>query len=398
MQQWAKLAICSAVSAALLSGCGGSSSSGALAGSGSSGQSYAVVGAVSGDFSASSISLVEDLNALEIVNGYAATDESDMVVAAHGDYFYRIGRFQQDNLTKYSLSNPAVAEWQFSVNDGQESANPYQLVFVSNEKAYLLRYGSAKMWIINPSVTADQEDQFKIGEIDLAAYDTVDGKPEMAAAVIVDGKLFVIMQAMDTLGGYVPGDAWVAVIDTTTDTEIDTGKGGSLKGIPLSVRNPLDIDARNGAVYVAGAGRYAGFTGTPAEYTGGIEKIDASSYTSTLVLDDGDDADHPYGQITGLELISDAQLVFRGYTGWGSETLYQLDLATGTVDSAAYNGVVSQDIRALELDTLGRLWIGLADFAAPSIQIVNAVEQTEVATLSLTQNPSSLVFSQTGLQ
>lgn len=396
MQQYRRLALSSVLGVMVLTGCGGSSSSGTLTGSTSSGQNYAVIGAISGDYSASSISLVDDLSRLDIVNGYAATDKSDIVVGAYGDYFYRIGRYNQDNLTKYSLSNPTQAEWQFSVNEGSESANPYQLVFVSNEKAYLLRYGSSKLWVINPSVAANDEAHFKIGEIDLSAYDSVDGKPEMAAAVLVGNRLFVVMQGMDTQ--YVPGKAWMAVIDTATDKEINTGKGGSLKGVPLSVRNPLDIDAADGAVYIAGAGRYAGFSGTPAEYTGGIEKVNTSTYASTLVLDDGDETTHPYGQITALEVVSATEIVFHGYQGWGDGGLYRLDLTTQTVDQAVFNGINHQDIKVLEMDPLGRLWVGLGDYSAPSIQILNPQNQALISTLLLTQNPGSLVFSKTGLK
>ena len=74
MQQYRRLALSSVLGVMVLTGCGGSSS-GTLTGSTKFGQNYAVIGAISGDYSASSISLVDDLSRLDIVNGYAATDK-----------------------------------------------------------------------------------------------------------------------------------------------------------------------------------------------------------------------------------------------------------------------------------------------------------------------------------
>ena len=96
-----------------------------------------------------------------------------------------------------------------------DSSNPYEMHFVSDSKAYILRYGSPSIWIVDPSVSAADEENFKIGEINLGAYDD-DGIPNMSTGLISNNKLFVVMQAMDS--NYVPGDAYLSVMDMTTDT------------------------------------------------------------------------------------------------------------------------------------------------------------------------------------
>ena len=86
-----------------------------------------------------------------------------------------------------------------------DASNPYEMLFVSDSKAYILRYGSSDIWIVDPSVSAADEEAFKTGEISLKAYDS-DQVPNMVSGLIHDGKLFVVMQAMNS--EFVPGEAF----------------------------------------------------------------------------------------------------------------------------------------------------------------------------------------------
>ena len=77
----------------------------------------------------------------------------------------------------------------------------------------------------------------------------------------------------------------MAVFDVATDTEIDTGKGeGSMKGIPLPIRNPLSIQyvAENNRIYIQGMGSYPDTCDPKYEYTGGIVSIDPRPMLSVL--------------------------------------------------------------------------------------------------------------------
>jgi len=126
--------------------------------------------------------------------------------------------------------------WQYSTNDADPNvlSDPHDMVFVSEDKAYVLRYGTCIMWIVNPSAT--REAAFKIGEIDLSAYDTNDAVPNIEAGIIVDGRLYIILQRLD--GFAVTQDSYVAIFDVNTDEEFDTNvSGGGLKGIPITTRN-----------------------------------------------------------------------------------------------------------------------------------------------------------------
>ena len=116
------------------------------------------------------------LNDLNPVSG------ADVTVVTYGNYFYMIGQqFSGNSITKYAIDNPQDVIWQYSVNEpaATVASNPHDMIFVSETKAYVLRYNKTKAWIVNPSAT--NEASFKIGELDLSAYATADGLPEMDA-------------------------------------------------------------------------------------------------------------------------------------------------------------------------------------------------------------------------
>lgn len=263
---------------------------------------------------------------------------SDISVAAYETYFYRIERYQKNNVTKFDINAPADVIWQWSTEGDETSSNPYDLVFVNAKKAYLLRYGSNMAWIVNPSATVEAD--FKIGELDLSAYSFQGNPPGMNSGVIADGKLYITLQRFDAT--WTPQTAYVAVFNVLTDTPIDTGKGsGDMLGIPLPIKNPGAIQylAENNTIYVQGSGY---FFGTP-EYTGGIVSIDPETYETNMVLDDG----LPYGNITGMAIVSETKGYFVGYAGWGDNTVYAFDPSTGTVVGAV-SGLENKNIAGLE--------------------------------------------------
>ena len=52
------------------------------------------------------LNIDESANSYDIINGYEGIDLTDMKVATYGKNYYRIGRYLQDNITKYSFENP----------------------------------------------------------------------------------------------------------------------------------------------------------------------------------------------------------------------------------------------------------------------------------------------------
>jgi hypothetical protein len=250
----------------------------------------AVIATVASDWTSGAISIV-DVDTFQATNNLLSS-QSDITVCAYGKYFYQIGRYYLDWVRKVDISDPDNPIWECSTMDENEdvsSSNPHALVFVNATKAYLLRYGTNTAWIVNPS--ASSCDEFKIGTLDLSAYDDGDGSPEMTDGIVVGDKVFILLQRLDRNNNWEPLDAYVAVFNATTDQEIDTGKGeNGLRGIKLPVKNPGSIQYVDGKIYVQAQGRLENsWAGTPAEYTGGIVEIDPETYNVTLILDDGNE-------------------------------------------------------------------------------------------------------------
>ncbi len=349
----------------------------------------AIVATVAADFSSGAHALISEADD----GGFSALNDlqptgSDITIAAFGKHFYRIERaFAGNNITKFASSDPQTPIWQFSTNDAGSavSSNPHDMVFVSETKAYVLRYGDSKVWIVDPSATSEAD--FKIGELDLSAYAGADGTPDMDSAVIVDGKLFITLQRLDNFA--VTQNAYLAIFDVQTDQEIDANiAGDDLKGIPLQIRNPTTIvhEPVANVIYVQGAGSFF-----PTEYTGGIEKIDPVDLTTTVILDDGDEVSHPYGQITELAAVSENVLYFVGYAGFTDNTLYKLDLATATITETAVSSLLHSQIAYLTVDDRGRLWV--SDSATATVHILDPSTDSEIDAVSTSLNPDKIVFT-----
>jgi hypothetical protein len=165
-----------------------------------------VVATVAADYSSGATSVidVDPAGGPRAVENDLAPTISDILVAAYGSAFYRLERFMRDNVTKFDISAPATPVYQYSVLDDGDtaSANPHAMIFLNDQKAYLLLYGKTKAWIVNPN--AANEAEFKIGELDLSAYGDADGIPEMDNGIIVDGILYITVQRLDRNDEWAP--------------------------------------------------------------------------------------------------------------------------------------------------------------------------------------------------
>ncbi len=367
----------------------------------------AVVATVAADYSSAAHSVISVApigGPRTVQNDLLPTLTSDITMSAYQNVFYRIERFQADNITKFDISAPDTPIWQFSTLDPGDtvSSNPYGLLFVSDQKAYLLRYGKTIAWIVNPSAATQAE--FKIGELDLGAYADADGIPEMSGGAVVDDRVFIVMQRLDSDNGWVPSNtAYLAVFDTTTDTEIDTGVPNSdgLMGIPLPVKNPSTVQylADTDLVYVQGAGDYgSSWTGRDPEYSGGIAAVSPVDYTASLILDDGDADDHPYGNISGMGIVSAEKGYFVGYAGWGDNSLYAFNPTTGDVFGTANDELVGKNIAGMEAgtyaDNQNRLWV--CNQTDAEVVILNTEDDTIDENIFTNLNPTRVVFTTEG--
>jgi len=317
---------------------------------------------------------------------------SDITAASYENSFYILERTGRNNVTKYNIDNPAQVIWQWSTEEGETNSNPHDLVFESEKKAYLLRYGSNKAWIVNPSATVESD--FKIGELDLSAYSFEGNAPGMHSGVIADGKLFITLQRFDAT--WTPQTAYVAVFEVSTNTEIDTGKGsGDMLGIPLPIKNPGAIQylAENSTVYVQGSGHFFG----DLEYSSGIAAIDIedpATYDVSIILDDGDGDAHPYGFIVGMAILSPTKGYFVGYAGWGDNTLYTFDPSNPSPVGTAIEDLKNIQIAGMEsgvyFDENNMLWV--CNQTDASVDILNTTDDTIDESVSTNLNPSKVVF------
>lgn len=357
----------------------------------------AIIATVAADYSsgAHSVATVDPVGGPRTIQNKLLPTISDITVASRGRYFYRIERYNADNITKFSITNPGSPIWQFSTMapTDVQSSNPQDMVFASSTKAYILRYGSTKAWIVNPSVGV--ESKFKVGQLNLSAYADSDGLPEMQSGVIVNGKLFIVMQRLDADHGWVPSHIpYVAVFDVATNKEINTGKGsGSLKGVPLPVRNPNTIQylKANNTIYVQGSGLWPGSGHPKYEYTGGIVAINPETYETKMVLDDGNAKNHPYGAISQMAIVSKTKGYFVGYQGWGDNVLYRFNPTTGKVLGEVGRGLSHINIAGLAVDKNKMLWV--SDATKARVVILNTATGTVDGRLKTGLNPARVVYA-----
>lgn len=353
----------------------------------------AVITSIAADFGSSAIDFAETSYPYEVKTGFAAQDLSDIRATSYGDHFYRIGRYLQDNISKWSFDNTDSSVWEFSVG---AFANPYDVVFVSENKAYVLLWSDSKIWIIDPSVTGNSDAaSFKTGEIDLSAYNQGTGS-NAAAAILDNGYLYVLLEGLDS--NYVPQTSHLVKIDTMGDFELDVnGAATAGKGYALNVKNAGDIEIFNGTIYVSGKGRYASASaGRPEpELTGGIEKVDISSdtFTSTLLVDDNHA--NVGAQITGFEIADATTAYLTRYNAWQNNDIIKFNPATGEVDAQPLSGYAGKDVRFIEVDGENQLWIGIGSVTAPHVDILSTVDDSLLGSVSLTRNPAAITFADT---
>ena len=319
--------------------------------------------------------------------GLHPSDQSDKTVVGGEQAFYHIGKGTIDTISRYSIDDTAVAKYTYSTKNNAEdaSANPYTIVEYSTTKAFLIRYASDKVWVVNP--TAETEEEFKIGEIDLSAYNDGGNDPEAFAAVIVSNKLFVGMQRLD--GWDRVRNGTIAVFDVNTLAEIDTATNSTTKGIDLGSTNPIKMTYNQSVgIVVASVGDYNNGT----SFESAVEKINPASYAISVLVDDGDDADsNLYGAFSNVTLIDANNAYFVAYAGWKNNNLYHFNPTSGAVTGIVENfdGV---NISALATDNNKQAWVGIGDAMNPRIHVL-AADQTEVTEISLIQNPNAIAFA-----
>ena len=142
---------------------------------------------------------------------------SDAVGHYHDGRVYIVNRLGQDNILVLDAMDLRTPLTQFSVGNG---ANPHDIEIVAPDKAYVTRYETASLLIVNP------QDGAELGQIDLSAFADADGLPEVSQIVRVGDRLYLSCQRLDRNGGWGPADvSYLIVVDLATDTLGGCGPG-----------------------------------------------------------------------------------------------------------------------------------------------------------------------------
>ena len=370
----------------VLAGCGGdSSSSNNLTVT----TRVGVIATISDDYASGEVELAAIDESNMTASGGYFNGISDIAVNSFGQNYYLLRRFGSDQVLKIDVENPAVAVWQASANAQGEtgSSNPYQLVFVDANKAYLLRNGQDTAWIVDPSAT--QASDFFTGQtLDLSDYLPTDnnGSPGMSHGVVVDGKLFITLQRLDA--NFQPSNpAYVAVFDTATDTEIETNANANdnLKGIPLIGTNP------GGIQYVSGTGLVVNNTGSYATKEGtSLDLIDPVNYTISPMIADANIST----QITDAVIVSATKGYILNYSGVQSTSLQRFNPSQGASSLTTVGSYSNADFRDIELSPQGRLWLADARVNNPGVRVINISDDTDADFIETSLLPSDISFAE----
>ena len=337
-----------------------------------------------------------------VIDGQYPPTSSDHSLDTDGTSVYQIGRFKIDNLTKFSATDTSIVDYQLSVlGDAPETSNPQALAFINDDMAYLTRRSSDKILILDPTPEEATSESLITGEISLASYNRGSGEtldlPDMTDAVIVDGKLFVLLENLD---GFAPvNSGYLAVIDTQTNTEIATGQSElPLQGIQLQTVNPtaLHYNEITGLLYVTGRGNAFRNESVPGDpYTGGIESIDPSTYQTSLLIDDGTEAENK-GFFTNAVVISDTKGYAITFDGFNEDftsisNLRRFNPSTGEL-SEPVSGTEGQDLTTLTLGPDNHLWVGIQTTSPGFIRVNIDTGEPASENIATNQIPADLIF------
>lgn len=361
--------------------------------------SLALVQTIAADYSSSQVAYL-DYASQTVNDGFYAKTLSDYTLNVFQNDVYHIGRFFIDTISKYNANDASTEIWSYSTQDNLDSSsrNPYTFISLSADKAYLLRYGSDKIWIVNPQ--ASDFESFKTGELDLASYvpeNNTTGTPSAAAAVINDGKLFVVMQRLDDT--FSPSNTvYVAVFDTTTDSEIETNADNtdSVLGVPLLGLNPLEHSVRAFAdkVYITTRDSYSATSVDQSL----IEEVDSNDYSLRTVLSANEITDNTTKFIQSTAIVSaDKGYFYANETFFGpyreESTLYQFNPSSGEISDATVLDIQTNSIGFIDVDAAGFLWVSVKEDAAPGVEIIDTETNSALINRFETQlNPGVIRF------
>jgi FlgD Ig-like domain len=313
---------------------------------------------------------------------------SDAVARYFDGLIYVVNRMGADNIQILDPGNGFSTIRQFSVGAGSD---PHDIVVLGPGKAYVTRYNTNVIWIVDPS------QGIQTGSIDLSSLADADGKAEIDMMCRVGNRVFVTVERLDrNTPGWPPvGPSYVAAIDAATNALIDANATMSgVQPITLTGTNPysdIQLNPYTGRLYVACAGHWG-------LKDGGVEAINPVSLASEGFLFQETSAG---GDITDVEID-------RGTHGYAivndanfHTALISFDAASGTKTGTLYapGDYVLLDI---EVSPWNELFVSDQTATLPGIRIWDVFSNTQITTspINVGLPPSDITFSlpvQTGI-
>ena len=310
-----------------------------------------------------------------------ASVSSDARVRWYNGRVYVVNRFGADNIEVLDGATYGLVK-QFSVGNG---SNPYDIAFASPTHAYVTRYETPDLWIVNPATGSHD------GTISLAGLADADGIPEMDRMIVVGPLLFVSLQRVNRNNGFQPTDSsLVAVIDTRTDQLVDCDAAHpGVQGILLPRTNPVTpfaFDAPRSRLYLGCAGHY----GVP---DGGIVRLDAGRLAADGVAAVEDSLG---GDVLDIAVADDARAYAIVSDAAFNTQLVRWSPVTGRrLDSLYSPGGFS--LADAELTPSGdELWVCNSSFGSPGLFAFSTATQAMVAgPITCTLPPQGISFDAT---
>lgn len=340
------------------------------------------------DFAAGNISTIDMTDLASVKKALRLTDGPDAVLRSFGNRIYVINRYGTDTIQVIDPSTFEVIA-DYSVGGG---SNPYDLVVISDEKAYIARYDAQNdrengdILIVNP-LTGE-----KLGGIDLVPYTTDDGDRVARAAqmVLVHNILYVCMQ--DLPANFAPANTngKVAAIDIDTDTimDVDPLIAGT-QVIELAGRNPSDIaySSATDTLYVANSGVYIG-NGLyeTTDGNGGIEEVPRETHKSGgIVIDDADFG----GGVAEIRMASENL----AYTIVDSTAIASFNPVTREVINRSVYKSAATWLPDFIINSDGNLLIAERDYYNPGVVVVSPGDGKIIAgPIGVGAPPASITF------
>lgn len=318
---------------------------------------------VTTDYTTGSASVVH-CDSAHTVELDVASVHGDAVAVRYDGLVYVINRGGADNIQVIDPDAGYATLRQFTVGNG---LNPVDIAFRSPTTAYVSRYETNELLVVDPSSGA------MLRTVDLSSFADADGLCEMDRLCLVGDRLFVTIQRIDRDNWWMPaGDSYVAVIDCVADTLLDCDPGApGVQSILLPATNPfsdLELDPVTNRLLVSCVGNW----GTA---DGGVVKIDpwALAVDGFLLTEAA-----AGGDVNDVEVYS-ATIAYAVITNaaWCTD-LVSFDPSTGLTTGTVWSpgGYVINDI---EISPGGELFLADQTATAPGIRMWIAATGAPIA-------------------